>query len=53
MKHDLRDALTIAKVDEDHASVIAPAMHPAHQDYGLAFVGQAQGAARIGTAQIT
>ena len=29
MEHDLHQALAVAQVDEDHAAVIAPPMHPA------------------------
>ena len=38
VKHDLRDAIAIAQMNKDHAAQIAAAMHPAHQQGGLAHV---------------
>ena len=42
VKDHLGDAVAVAQVDEDDAAMIAAAVHPAHQDHGLAFVGGAQ-----------
>lgn len=49
----LGDAGAIAQVDEDDAAQIATAVHPAHQEDALAFVGQTQGAAIVRAFQIT
>ena len=42
VENQLRDAIAIAQVDEDHATQIAAAMHPAHQQGALSGVGGAQ-----------
>src|ERR1043165_7735566 len=39
----------IAQVDEQHAAVIAHAMHPSGEPHGLADVALAQGAAGVGS----
>ena len=52
MKYDLGDAIAVAQIDEDDASMIAPAVHPAHQDHGLAFIGGAQRSAVMRAAQV-
>ncbi len=39
----------VAQIDEQHAAVIAHAMHPAGQPHGLADVAVAQRAAGVGT----
>ena len=49
---ELRDAFAVAQVHEEHAAQVAAAMHPAHQDGGLAFVGGAQLAAGMGAAKV-
>ena len=36
--HDLRQPVMIAQIDEQHAAVIADAMHPAGEAHGLADV---------------
>ena len=40
VEDELRDALAVAQVDEQHAAQIAAAMHPAHQDGAFAGVGR-------------
>ena len=45
--HHLRDAVVVAQVDEQHAAVVAHAMHPARQARGFADIGFAQGAAGV------
>ena len=37
--HHLHVAFAIAQVDEDHAAVVAPAVHPSAQGHGLAQQG--------------
>jgi len=42
---DLNDALAVAKVDEDHAAVVATTMSPAEKSHGLTdegFINQAR-----------
>ena len=39
---ELRDAVAIPQMDEQHPAQIAPAMHPAHQDGAFAGVGCAK-----------
>ena len=42
---ELRDALAVAKVDEDHAAVVATTMSPAEKSHGLTdegFINQAR-----------
>jgi hypothetical protein len=51
MKDQLGDAIAIPQMNEEHAAEIAPAMHPTHQQGGLASVGGAQLAAGVGAAQ--
>ena len=50
MKNDLRDPFAVAQVNEDHATEIAAAMNPSHQNHALADVGGAQLSARMGAA---
>jgi hypothetical protein len=52
MKDQLRDAIPIAQMNEEDAAEVAPAMHPTHQQGGLAGIGGAQLAAGVGAAQI-
>jgi|GEM_PF-2109089 len=49
VRDDLGDAVMIAQVDEQHAAVIALAVHPARQADGLADVLGAQRGAGVGT----
>jgi hypothetical protein len=35
VENDLGDSMTIAQIDENKAAVIAPTLHPAHQDHRL------------------
>ncbi len=44
VEDDLRDALTVAQIDEDAAAMVAVARHPSEQDDFLAGVRCAQGA---------
>ena len=46
---DLDQAFAIAQVDEDHAAVVAPAVHPAKQGDRLADIGCVQEAAVLGS----
>ena len=39
VEDDLNDALAIAKIDEDDPAMIAPAVHPTHQDHFFSCVG--------------
>ena len=48
VEDDLGQAVAVAQIDEDHAAMIAAAMHPAHQQHGLALVGGAQVRRRYG-----
>jgi hypothetical protein len=50
MEDELADAVAVAEVDEDHATEIAAAMNPSHQNDALADVGGAQLSARVGAA---
>ncbi len=36
IKHDLGNAITVAKIDRHQAPMVPAAVHPAHQDNGLA-----------------
>ena len=47
--HDLRQAVMVAQIDEQHAAVIAHTMHPAGEPHGLADVAVAQSAAGMGS----
>ncbi len=47
MEDDLSQAAVIAQVDEDHAAVIARALHPSHEHGGGAGVGAAKRAAEV------
>ena len=38
VKHELRHTEPVTHVDEQHAPVITPAMHPSHQRDGLAIL---------------
>ena len=53
VKDDLRDAIAVAQMNEEHAAQIAAAMHPSHQQGGLAHIGSAQLAAGVRAAQVT
>ena len=44
---DLHEAFAVAQVDEDHAAVVAAAMHPARQRDGLAEVAAVDAAAVV------
>ncbi len=50
-EHDLNDALVVAEVDEDHAAVVAPALHPARDDDLATHIGSVHSAARVAAAQ--
>ena len=47
--HDLRQAVMVAQIDEQHAAVVADAVAPARQPHVLADVAVAQRAAGVGT----
>ena len=49
MKHALGEALAVAKVDEDHAAMVAGGIHPTDEGDGLADVGLAEFVAVVGT----
>jgi hypothetical protein len=52
-ENHLRDAVTVAQVDEDDAAEVVTPVHPPHQHDALAFVGNAQLAARVRAAKFT
>ena len=45
--HDLRDAVMVAQVDEQHAAMIAHPMHPARQAGGVACILRTEGGACV------
>jgi hypothetical protein len=49
IEHDLRDARSVAKIDEHHHPVVAPPLHPALQDHGLAHMRFVQLSASVGS----
>ena len=49
VEHDLQQALAVAQVDEDHAAVVAAAMHPAGDGHTLADEGFVDVAAVMST----
>jgi hypothetical protein len=52
MENQLRDAIAVAQMDEDHSTQIAAAMDPAHQQGALSSVRGAQFPAGICTAKV-
>ena len=53
LDHDLRQAVTIAHVEEQQRSHVADAMHPAQQHDVLADVGRAKRATGVSTSERT
>src|SRR5688572_11650060 len=51
--HDLRDAVSIANVDEDERAEIAYAMNPAEQDHVPAGIRRRQSTARVSAGEIS
>ncbi len=51
-EHDLHEARGIAQIDEDHAAVVAPAVHPARDDDRLADVGRPERGAGVAAAPV-
>ncbi len=45
--HHLRDAVVVAQIDEQHATVVADAVAPARQPHGLADIAAAERAAGV------
>jgi hypothetical protein len=52
MEHQLRHAVAIPQVNEDHSAQIAPAMHPAHQNGAFTGIGGAQFPAGLSAAEL-
>ncbi len=52
VKHQLRHAVAIPQMNEDHSAQIAASMHPAHQDGPLARIGGSQLPARMSAAKL-
>src|SRR5206468_996644 len=52
LEGDLRDARSVAQVDEDEAAVIAARRNPAEEHDALAGVGGAQRAAVVGSLEV-
>jgi len=50
-ENDLNEPLVVAEVDEDHAAVVAPALHPARDDDLAAHIGGAHRTTRVAAAQ--
>jgi hypothetical protein len=53
VEDQLRDAIAITQVNEEHATQIAAAMYPPHQERGLADVRHTQLAATVRAAQVS
>ena len=51
IEHDLGDPIAVSQIDEDELAVIAPAIHPAHQQDILFFVFGRQFAACVRSLQ--
>ena len=51
-KHHLGDAVSIAQIDEDRPTMVPAAVHPPHQDDGLADVLFAELAAGVTAAEL-
>ena len=52
VENQLRDAITVAQVNEDHSAQIAAAMDPAHQQGARSCIGGAQFPASVCAAKV-
>jgi hypothetical protein len=52
VEHNLRNARTVADIDEDEVAKIAAAVHPSHEHSSLARIGSAKSATAVGALQV-
>ncbi len=53
VEDDLGDAGAVAEIEKDEPAVVAAAVYPAHEGYGLAGVGGTQGSAPVSALEVT